>query len=521
MKHSKVWAPASVRSVRIAEKTKLGEYLVVDGREALLALIQMDVLELHTWNSTVERLEEPDRLVLDLDPGPRVRFAEVVAAARLVRDALAALGLAAFVKTTGGAGLHVVVPLAPLSRWEECLAFARAFAARDRAPRPAPLHRGLRQGRAGAEDPARLPAQQPDEHLGRGVLDAGAAGRARVGAARLGRARAAAPAGTLHRRDRPAPAAPRSAATLGGATTLPGARWTTPASRPSRGSRPPRRARERLGGSARPARRSLDSRVTRIRVGTSGYMYRHWRGVLYPEGLAQRLWLPRYASFFDTVEMNATFYRLPTPRAVERWRDAVPAGFTFAVKGSRYLTHLKLLLDADEGLAPLLRADRAVRREARAGAVAAPAPPEAGPRAARPLPLAPPPGPPRRRVPGRGLVRRGDLRGARAARRRLLRARRGEGGAAAAHRRVPLRALPRDDREVPGPLRPRGAPRLRRRLPRLGAAGRGRLRLLQQRHRRPRGARRARRSSPSSARSGPTSARRRDYRFTVVMPCAW
>lgn len=127
MKHSKVWAPASVRSVRIAEKTKLGEYLVVDGREALLALIQMDVLELHTWNSTVERLEEPDRLVLDLDPGPRVRFAEVVAAARLVRDALAALGLAAFVKTTGGAGLHVVVPLAPLSRWEECLAFARAF----------------------------------------------------------------------------------------------------------------------------------------------------------------------------------------------------------------------------------------------------------------------------------------------------------------------------------------------------------------------------------------------------------
>ncbi len=127
MKHSRLRAPASVRRVRIAEKTKLGEYLVVDGREALLALVQMDVLELHTWNSTVERLEEPDRLVLDLDPGPRVRFAEVVAAARLVRDALAALGLAAFVKTTGGAGLHLVVPLAPLSRWEECLTFARAF----------------------------------------------------------------------------------------------------------------------------------------------------------------------------------------------------------------------------------------------------------------------------------------------------------------------------------------------------------------------------------------------------------
>ncbi len=80
-------------------------------------------------------------------------------------------------------------------------------------------------------------------------------------------------------------------------------------------------------------------------------MYRHWRGVLYPEGLPQRLWLPRYASFFDTVEMNATFYRLPSTDAVDRWRDVVPGPFTFAVKGSRYLTHLKRLLDADEGLA--------------------------------------------------------------------------------------------------------------------------------------------------------------------------
>ena len=79
-------------------------------------------------------------------------------------------------------------------------------------------------------------------------------------------------------------------------------------------------------------------------------MYRHWRGLLYPEGLPQRAWLPRYASYFDTVEMNATFYRLPTPEAVERWREIVPPGFTFAVKGSRYLTHLKRLLDADEGL---------------------------------------------------------------------------------------------------------------------------------------------------------------------------
>jgi bifunctional non-homologous end joining protein LigD len=128
MKHSKVWAPAAVRRVRIPEKTKNGEYLVVDTREALLSVVQMDVVELHAWNSTVDRLEEPDRIVLDLDPGPAVPFAEVVRAARLVRDALVALGLGAFVKTTGGAGLHVLVPLAPVRPWQECLAFSRALA---------------------------------------------------------------------------------------------------------------------------------------------------------------------------------------------------------------------------------------------------------------------------------------------------------------------------------------------------------------------------------------------------------
>jgi uncharacterized protein YecE (DUF72 family) len=89
----------------------------------------------------------------------------------------------------------------------------------------------------------------------------------------------------------------------------------------------------------------------RVRVGTSGYLYRHWRGVLYPERLAQRDWLPHYARFFDTVEMNATFYRLPTATSVARWRAIVPEAFTFAVKGSRYLTHLKRLLDADAGVA--------------------------------------------------------------------------------------------------------------------------------------------------------------------------
>lgn len=88
-----------------------------------------------------------------------------------------------------------------------------------------------------------------------------------------------------------------------------------------------------------------------LRIGTSGYAYDHWRGVLYPPELPRSRWLVRYAEVFDTVELNNTFYRLPSPGAVARWREGVPLGFRFACKGSRYLTHSKLLLDAEAGIA--------------------------------------------------------------------------------------------------------------------------------------------------------------------------
>jgi uncharacterized protein YecE (DUF72 family) len=77
-----------------------------------------------------------------------------------------------------------------------------------------------------------------------------------------------------------------------------------------------------------------------IRIGCSGWVYPHWRGILYPEGLAQRNWLARYAEVFDTVEVNSTFYRLASPPAVERWVQATPPDFRFTVKASRYLTHI-------------------------------------------------------------------------------------------------------------------------------------------------------------------------------------
>ncbi|AKU92205.1 hypothetical protein AKJ08_2592 [Vulgatibacter incomptus] len=96
-----------------------------------------------------------------------------------------------------------------------------------------------------------------------------------------------------------------------------------------------------------------------MRLGTSGWSYPHWRRLLYPEGLAQTRWLPRYAEVFTTVELNATFYRLPTEKAVDRWREQTPRGFLFACKGSRYLTHTRKLRDVGQGLerffAPLRR----------------------------------------------------------------------------------------------------------------------------------------------------------------------
>jgi bifunctional non-homologous end joining protein LigD len=128
MKHSKVWAPEPLRRVRIQEKLKLGEYLIADNSAAVIGLVQMGVLEIHTWNSVFDDLERPNRLVFDLDPGEQVPWHRVIEAAKTMRAALRAIGLESWVKTTGGKGLHVVAPLVPHADWSECLAFSRAFA---------------------------------------------------------------------------------------------------------------------------------------------------------------------------------------------------------------------------------------------------------------------------------------------------------------------------------------------------------------------------------------------------------
>jgi uncharacterized protein YecE (DUF72 family) len=82
-----------------------------------------------------------------------------------------------------------------------------------------------------------------------------------------------------------------------------------------------------------------------VRIGTSGWQYDDWRGVVYPQDLPQRRWLEHYVTRFPTVEVNSTFYRLAKRDAVRGWRDTVPDGFEFAFKGSRYLTHQRKLND--------------------------------------------------------------------------------------------------------------------------------------------------------------------------------
>lgn len=94
----------------------------------------------------------------------------------------------------------------------------------------------------------------------------------------------------------------------------------------------------------------MEQREPGLHVGTSGWTYRHWRGPFYPGGLPQRRWLEYFQQHFDTVEVNAAFYRLLTARTFEGWAERSRPGFVFAVKGSRYITHMKRLHDVDDAL---------------------------------------------------------------------------------------------------------------------------------------------------------------------------
>ena len=127
-RHAGSGVPPELGEVAISGFEESGAYLFIKDAKGLVALVQMGVLEMHPWGARVDRPERPDRVIFDLDPGEGLGFPEVVAAAGDVRGALADLGLVSFVKTTGGKGLHVVVPIERRHEWREVKAFAKRVA---------------------------------------------------------------------------------------------------------------------------------------------------------------------------------------------------------------------------------------------------------------------------------------------------------------------------------------------------------------------------------------------------------
>jgi bifunctional non-homologous end joining protein LigD len=129
-KHLTGSLPDAVRGVMVQEKQEREEYVVIDDLAGLVSLVQMGVLEMHPWPAREDKLERPDMLVFDLDPGEGVAWSRVIQGAKEARDRLEALGLKSFLRTTGGKGLHVVAPLARRNTWDELKAFAKGFADR-------------------------------------------------------------------------------------------------------------------------------------------------------------------------------------------------------------------------------------------------------------------------------------------------------------------------------------------------------------------------------------------------------
>ena len=140
-----------VGSVKLKEESGTqASYIYPRDASSVIELVQFGVLEFHPWGATVRQPDKADRVVFDLDPGENVAWDRVVAAARLVRKLLSQVGLESFVRTTGGKGLHVVLPINPGGPWPQVKAFAQAFASSLAQAHPlefiATASKGLREG---------------------------------------------------------------------------------------------------------------------------------------------------------------------------------------------------------------------------------------------------------------------------------------------------------------------------------------------------------------------------------------
>lgn len=126
-RHVHASTPKTLKSIDIETKDKTEPYIYLDDEAGLLGLVQMSVLEIHPWGSLISSLETPDWVIFDLDPAPDVTWKALVSAALDIKQALEKLNLASFVKTTGGKGLHVVIPILPEYDWEKIKNFTHVF----------------------------------------------------------------------------------------------------------------------------------------------------------------------------------------------------------------------------------------------------------------------------------------------------------------------------------------------------------------------------------------------------------
>jgi len=121
-------APTAVEKIAVPEDKGSTDYMMVNDIAGLVATVQMGVLELHTWGAHQGKLAQPDRIIFDLDPAPDVPWSKVIDGARLVREVLEEAGLRSFVKTSGGKGLHVVIPIVPEQEWDVVKEWSRHVA---------------------------------------------------------------------------------------------------------------------------------------------------------------------------------------------------------------------------------------------------------------------------------------------------------------------------------------------------------------------------------------------------------
>jgi bifunctional non-homologous end joining protein LigD len=128
-KHADKSVNAAVDRVTVPEGKSTATYMAANSVTAVVALLQWGVLELHPWGSRVSRLDRPDRLIFDFDPDDKLGWEPLAEAARLMRRLLEDLGLQGFLKTTGGKGLHVVVPIRPTLDWDQAKSFTKSIAA--------------------------------------------------------------------------------------------------------------------------------------------------------------------------------------------------------------------------------------------------------------------------------------------------------------------------------------------------------------------------------------------------------